>query len=329
MKSNPFKAFQVFTLDTGHKQVTKAADVRRAEATAEKLEGVLSEDPKGSAWETIGLVPPDGVSLMLPTGQGVLLALQFNARILPGKVRDEHLKAKVIALMEQTGQKVSKRDYAQLRDETEAELLPKSHIRRSIVPVLITKFNKAIIFTSSAKKADDVMSVLIDVFDLLGAQITFQRLAVVDSVTAWLGDEALGGATDCPVAPTTNIVIKANEEGGATVRVKDRDIDSGEVQSMLEGVSDGNKRVVEMGMVVLESPHMRGLDGITFTITEKLVFKGIKFPDLVLRAAVGQVKDEGDVGEFHAVAELAAQTAVGLVDMAVAYLGGEFGEDDL
>ncbi len=148
--------------------------------TDEMLEKQRSTDPTGSSWSSAGLVEPfpgEGLkvdlqgsgSLMVDLqGSGSLMVVQLNDRILPGKVRDEALLKKVERLQELEGRKVTKKEYAQLRDETEFELLPKAFIRRTLVPILFVNFGgetAMLICTSSSKRADFISTLLTYVFE--------------------------------------------------------------------------------------------------------------------------------------------------------------------
>lgn len=319
-RSNPFKSFQVFSTNGGRYTLQKYTTPKGLERAAERLADRLSEDPTGAQWGTIGLVEPDGVSLLLPTSKGVMLAVQFNDRILPGKVRDEHLRKRVAALMEQEGRAVSKREYAQLRDDVEAELLPKSHIRRSIVPVLFMDAHM-VIFTSSAKKADDIAAFMLNTTADLKHTLKLSRLTTNDSVAPWLTAVATSDDESPLEASTVAVLRSVDEELKATLRIKDKDINSQEVQTLLES---GDYHVTELGVDVMSGAQTAGIEGLRFTLTSKLVFKGLKFPDLAIQTALGEVDgDEATVGEFHAIAELTASTVAELIKIINEALGGE------
>jgi len=166
-------------------------------------------DPNPSAWSTKGLVPViEGQDYFHQLdGMGFVFCVQFNERILPGKVRDEHLKKRAERIQEGSGRKPSKKEYRELRDEVELELLPKAFIKRSKVFGLITN-SKLIIFNSSTKRQDDVMLVLLNNLDQqeYGATkgLTLTRPSLKDGVTCLTG-LALGD--DERFAATRNAVL--------------------------------------------------------------------------------------------------------------------------
>ena len=83
-------------------------------------------DPNGQTWSTVGLVPvtDEGFIFHSLDGMGLLFCVQFNERILPAKVRDEHFRKTLDAIEQREGRKPTKKEYAELRDEAERDLLP-------------------------------------------------------------------------------------------------------------------------------------------------------------------------------------------------------------
>ncbi len=157
MATNPFKAFHAF----------QVSDVPTPDDSLFKFE---EKDPSAGMWRTIGLINPtdDDSEYYEDIGNGIILwAVRFNERILPGKVRDEHLAKAVVKLQAMTGTVVTKQEYAQLRDQVEFDLLPKAFIRRSTVYVAFyDRDDKTfmLVFTSSAKRSDDVVGLMRAIF---------------------------------------------------------------------------------------------------------------------------------------------------------------------
>ncbi len=211
--SNPFKAFVPYTI---------TESVRSALKRTFELDDHEATDPTGGMWRTVGLIQP------LP-GDGTLLAdlencsalcVQFNERILPGKVRDETLKKRVAELEDREGRKVGKKEYAQLRDQVEFDLLPRAFIRRTNVPVIRTG-QWLIVCTSSAKRADDVIALLRAIF---GEDFNPQPLQL--PLTGFMRDVLLEGQVvtedEMQFNAGCSVVLKGDDK--ETIRIKDKDV---------------------------------------------------------------------------------------------------------
>lgn len=259
--SNPFKAFIPYLVD----RVDMDAKYPDHEAT----------DPSGGQWRTIGLteaLPGEGHVADLE-GSGQMLMVQINERILPGKVRDEKLKAQVARIEAAEARKVSKKEYAELRDQVEFDLLPRAFIRRTNVPVLFFKPvggpQHMLICTSSQKRADDIVAFLMVVFgDGLRPWKIQTELGLSGSLTTLARMGALADEDDesFEFMSGTNAVLKG--EGKKTIRVKDKPLHEGDIHAMLK---TGAYSVTEVG--VLYQTIDGGETEMMFTVNDNLTFK--------------------------------------------------------
>lgn len=172
MSNSPYKNMIPYAISKEtYAGLAKACMDRAMELDSElidQLEAHEAVDPPPTRWGSIGLVPPIPYSpaLLDQAGSSFLMAIQFNDRILPAKVRNEYLLRRVTELVEREGRGLSKTEYAQLRDEVEYDLLPRAFIRRSIVHVMFTA-RSMYIHTSSVKRADDIVEFLLDIPGLI------------------------------------------------------------------------------------------------------------------------------------------------------------------
>lgn len=260
MATNPFKAFIPFLINADYDYTDDAA--------------LRAVDPSGGQWRTVGLIEPlKGEGLMVDlNGSGNLMAVQFNERILPGKVRDEMLGNKVAEIERQNGRKVSKKEYAQLRDAVEFALLPKAFIRRTVVPVIITgRF--ALICTSSAKRADDCISILAP--GINGVFSSVQTKASLPGQFRTLVFDEWGMDEDGMVAPfwaTDYAVLKG--EGKKVIRIKDKPLDEHDMRDLIK-LAEYN--VMELGIAYGDDQDEPEL---TFTVSASMIFKGIVTPGI-------------------------------------------------
>ncbi len=301
MSTNPYKAFIPYTVSpliAGYPLLW----------LPDEMDHFMSTDPVGASWSTMGLVKTidDDILHELSTAASMLV-VQLNERILPGKVRDEKMQARKAKLEQLEGRKLSKKEYAELRDEVEMDLLPRAFIRRSQIPVFFMAPNLMLICTSSQKKADNVKALLMGLFEHLEpvqmatASDTVQKLTTLAKEQIVDGDGMDFIATDCAV-------LKGNSK--KTIRIKDRDIESSEVQGLI-GFDDDDYQVHELGISAADSDE--DYESLKFVVNEHLVFKRCTLPDV----KASQFKDD-----VHGFAYLCAQTYKKVLLDLVSAMGG-------
>lgn len=262
MATNPFKSFIPYLVNT---------------ARSENLRDHVATDPSGGDWRRLGLVPAiKGEDLIIDLdGAGKVMAVQFNERILPGKVRDEKLQAEVARLEAREGRRVGKKEYAQLREQVEFDLLPKAFIRRTVVPVLFYKHALGtqimLVCTSSQKRADDAVGVLRGVF---GDDLMPWKIETESSISGVLTTLASNGNADpdeecwLHFSPLDSAVIKGDDK--QTIRIKDKPVESQDVQDLLAG---GGQVVHELALAWCEDNPGAEEPDLTFVATSNLAFK--------------------------------------------------------
>lgn len=316
MHAHPFKHFIAYRVPDD------VLDEFRA-AWAEQLEGHdpfggemtlhMSRDPVGGAWRTAGFVAPSANELLLHevTAGTYLLAVQFNERILPAKVRDEHVRDRVAAIEAREHRRVRRAEYAQIRDEVEFELLPRAFIRRSTVFVMLTGKGDMFIFTSSAKRADDVIALLMElsVFQGRAPQLLSRGLAADPSSLLRRVAQGDGGAFSALDAG----VFKG--EGKRTIRLKGQEIDDEVLPLLASGYEPQELRLVwsdEDGEPLLH-----------FTLTSQLAFKSVEVSGVQMET----LREAGDDAE-DAFAVLVANLYSRVVAAVVTSLGGDSEAED-
>lgn len=240
------------------------------------LDRFVTQDPSGSEWRKLGLIPGrDDVLISKIDGRGHLMNVQFNERILPGAVINEATKARVDEIGERQGFKVGRKEFAQIKEEVTFDLLPKAFIKRSTVPVMILSVagldhDLLLVFTGSPKKFDDTLALLSGAFNNW-AECSPWLLLSRESPTRTLTDLAQNPEADFSgfTAGSAAILKGADKE---TIRIKDQDIYSTEIEYLL---NDGYQ-VHELALEFL--PAEQGATAIEFTFNEKLIFKKLAIP---------------------------------------------------
>lgn len=238
----------------------------------DRLDECSSHDPHGTQWSSMGLVealPGEGYLVDLQ-GSGKLMMVQINDRILPGKVRDELLAKEVERLERLQGRKVSKKEYAQLRDEASATLLPKAFIRRTQIPVIFTRlpyFNSEamLICTGSQKKADEVATFLLAVFGAAFSPWKILPKHPLDGTLTTLVKTGDFEIDDHGFEPHMSVVLKgANKK---TIRIKDKSLGDKDIDALWAQ----DYTVSEIGLT-----RSAGEFDDTFTVTDSLIFKSCR-----------------------------------------------------
>ena len=255
MSSSPFKNFLPYLVKLP------------AEALAD-LDVEPVGDPSGGQWSTIGFVAPfKGEPMAVDLqGSGYLMTVQFNNRVLPAKVRNDALDARIAKLESLQGRKASKKDFAELRDQVEFDLLPKAFIRRSTVPVLFRK-DMMLICTSSQRKADDIASLLVSTFPDLAPWPVQTKLPPGQILT----DIAYSGSRDGFTAHDSAVL---RGEGKRTIRIKNKGISDGDIHDLIDAESYS---VRELGMWTGTDPDN---PDITFSVSASLAFRSVELPNI-------------------------------------------------
>lgn len=120
--------------------------------------------------ESAGFVPPlgEGTALCYRVGHSILIAVQFQERVLPSAVIKDVLEERVQIIEHETGQAVSAREKRQLKAMIEEELLPKAFCRARIIHAVINaQHNLLAIDTTTAKRAEAILGLLRQAFGSL------------------------------------------------------------------------------------------------------------------------------------------------------------------
>ena len=247
-----------------------------AEFNKDELEANLEEhaitDPTAGQWRTIGLIKSSNGFCLDLDGAGHVLNIGFNDRNLPAAVINEKLVERMLDVEKRQGYKVGRKQIAELKDEVVNELLPKAFIKRSTVPVIITRaFNRTLIlvFTGSPKKFDDTMAFMNQVF---GTWESYRPtiMQVNNSIT-----DSLNRIAREQDSERFQVADAATLKGAdkRTVRIKNAEIDRGEFQALL---NDTSYDVQEVSLFQISDDCDLTC---AFSINDGLIFKRVVIPE--------------------------------------------------
>lgn len=270
------------------------------------------EDPGPTQWQTVGLIESMGADFPLIQNDQVSFGVRFNDRTLPSAVRDEALQRKVADIEQREGRRVTKKEYRELRDEIEQELLPRAFIRRSTVLFTVLRDGTLIVWTSSARKCDQVIEVVLGMFEALGQTVSLASYDSTD-VRGLLFNIAWNESTN--FGPGSSGVYYNDGGDAADPIVRLRNVESeGERLTLLK-----------QGYKPKEIEISSATGDIIFVLTDAFVFKKIEVTD-------ASSNDNGDaddkINAFTSALFITTKTLIKAADRLLAEAPGSTDSDD-
>lgn len=275
-------------------------------------------DPTGGQWRRMGFIEiEEGSFDMDVQGAGRLICVQLNERILPGAVVREKMIERIASIEDREGRKVGKKEYAALKDEIAFELLPQSHIRRKLIPIMfVDKY--VLIFTTSAKLCDDIMALLYRATKVPQLQLAHLGSAVKNSIGGTLTSLAREGSTDIGdndedyFQTDSSAVLKG--ENKKTIRIKDKSVQDHDIQQLLKQ----EYTVTQLGIEFWEPGMTEATCG--FSLNDHLAFSTMKLTGV--EANSRETDDRAAADKFMSTAWLTATTARSVIQMTTRLMGG-------
>lgn len=319
-----FKSFVAFKVEAQDGRTMHPHSVlQNDEADVDMLDW-SSGDPGGQQWESIGLHSGAfgfGESEFFRDidGAGTLCFIRLSKRALPARVVREKVDAMAADIYAQTGRKPSRKERRDLQDDATMQLLPKAFINHVIVPVVFTSDGLMLIFTSTPKRYESILSYMWNFFREaydLELKATYYPMPKIAPVT-WMTSKAIALRSDeldeGKFSATDFAVMKGDEIG--MIRVKDRELGCAEVSAALKS----GYRIEQIALVHTET-------FLQFRLNLNLAFTSVRFSDDVLgelRENMGEDVDEVQATAWLVISEYRKMLADLVVDM-----GGEMYEDD-
>lgn len=309
------KAFIPLTVNDALFKWCKRA-VKDSDAAREAVANFIARDPGVTEWSRLGItevMPGENAIVHDLDGAGFLFMYRWAERKLPASVRDEELKKRYDALVEKEGRALNKKEFAQLREDVEVALLPKAFIVPKTIPLIVTK-NRLFICTSSASMVEKIMTHLMQLCSTRKVDLDWSDMLTHVSPSSMLTQIVRDGMaewdeSDDALYPAKAAVFKGDDK--RAVRVKDRDLGHDEFKAI---VNSGDYAVTELALSLVVGGDILS----TFSVTDKLVFKGIKLSDVTI-AGTGI-----DAADLHATYWLFAKEIGRILDAVMSvYLDGQ------
>jgi recombination associated protein RdgC len=247
-----------------------------------KLQGLLEErkivpcnlrDLKKEGWDE---VLPGGDELFVKASGAFIVKMKTEEKVIPAVIIKEMTEKKIKATMKATGEKLSKDDKENIKENVIFELASKAFIKPSYMSGYVDFKNKLLVVdASSPSKADTFVSLLRETLGSLDAEILEPESDVVQKSTGWLN----GSTLELPFKMGEGCTLKDFGGEGSQIVVSKQDLKDEEIKNHLNH-----------GKMV-DKIDLQWHDRVNFTLTSDFKIKKIKFSDVVTE----QIKE--DLGE--------------------------------
>jgi recombination associated protein RdgC len=280
-----------------------------AEELAEKLKGFEFHPCGNLDPMRYGFVPPlgrHGTDFVHATNGYVMICTKKQEKILPGGVIKEQLEEKVLALSEAESRPVGRKERDTLKDEIIFSLMPKAFTRSSLTFAYIApQDNLIVVNTSSAKRAEDLLSKLREAFGSLRCLPIWPQNIPSQVMTHWLRESQAPHQFELG----DEVVLEAAKDG-RVIRAKRQDLTASEILNHLES----GMHVSKIGLTWKEAIHC--------TIDDCLAVKGLKFEDSIADKANDR-NPESKAEQFDADFAIMTLELKNLIASMLTAFGGE------
>lgn len=236
--------------------------------------------------------------LFAHVAQGVFtIRIQKEEKLLPSSVVNAKLEEAVERVEMETGAPVGKKAKSDLKQEIVAKLLPQAFTdRKSTYGTIIPESNLVIVHASSDSQAEAWLAMVRKAIGSLPV-VPFARRSIQSELTHWVTD-----TTPDTINLLEEAELKATDDTGGLVRVKNQELDSTEVSAHL----DAGKLVQKVAFEYDEA--------FSAILCEDGSIKRIKLADRVLEENDDIPKDQVEA-RFDADVYLYVSTLLGFIKL--------------
>ncbi len=236
--------------------------------------------------------------LFAHSAQGMFtIRIQKEEKLLPGSVINQELEEVVERIEMETGAPVGKKAKSDLKQEIVAKLLPQAFTdRKSIYGTIIPESNLVIVHAGSDSQAEAWLAMVRKALGSLPV-VPFARRSIQSELTNWVT-----GTTPENISLLEEAELKATDDTGGLVRVKNQELDSAEVSAHL----DAGKLVQKVAFEYDEA--------FNAVLCEDGSIKRIKLADRVLEENDDIPKDQVEA-RFDADVYLYVSTLLGFIKL--------------
>lgn len=297
----------------------------RALRDADHANFAVSE-PGKTQWSRMGLTPFFNSEYRYDVTGGFLLTVRIKDRVLPGKVIKTSLDAKVAEVTERQGTPVNSKQRMELKDVIVDNLLSTAFIKDTDIPVCVISSSLGhwlVIGTGSASKVDDILALLRETTDkTLNLEPFGKGLDLDRFLRSVMDSDLFKGDDSMMFSRGLSAVLK----GTSTATVRYKGVELEELGNDIKHNFVPTEVRIEYG----SQPTDDSLAEVrlTFTLTNKGVFRSIRFSDVAMEDV-----EESARGEDNHAAYFDGTAALFIGEMRqmlkeLRELAGEAVEDD-
>jgi recombination associated protein RdgC len=220
-----------------------------------------------------------------------MLRFKVEVRQVPSSVIKRRVDEQAAQIEATTGRKPGKKEKRDLKEDAVAALLPQAFPREQSIWVWLDTTNRRMVLdTTSAARADDIITALVKVLDGFSVEPLNTATSPAVAMATWLTEqEAPAG-----FAIGKECELKSADESQAVVRYARHPLLTDEVKAHLAQGKQPTRLALEWD------------DRVGFLLTDNLQLKKVAFEDKVLEQAKaqGQRADDFDGNVLMATAEL-------------------------
>lgn len=244
---------------------------------------------------SFGWVEPRGQAhgpLLEVVGGQRILKFMLEAKLLPASVVNDKAREKVAQIEASTGRKPGKKETRDIKEDIRHGLLSQAFTKQSSVLVWMDpKAKTLVIDASSPKKADEVVTLLVQCLDGFAVTLINTTTSPAVAMGQWLTTQeppqAFSVDRECE--------LKAADETKAVVRYARHALDIDEVRAHVES----GKQPTRVALT--------WKNRVSLVLTDALQIKKLAFLDVVFEGSAAQGKDDGfDADVAIATSELSA-----------------------
>lgn len=207
-----------------------------------------------------------GQTLTHAASGNLLLCSKKEEKMLPASVINDMLAEKVEAIELKENRPVKKKEKDNLKDDIVQQLLPRAFSKTShLFGFIAPKEDLLVINSSSAAKAEEFMALLRKCVGTLPVIPVQPEAPLSLTMTEWLKSQTLPSGIEFG----SEVELKSTDEEAASVKYKQQDLASEEIQLHIEH----NKFVTKLAV--------QWQDNLQFTLADDFSIKRLKFNDVL------------------------------------------------
>jgi recombination associated protein RdgC len=272
-----------------------------------RLDGARFAQCRPTQPQSAGWVEPRGEkhgALLESVGGQLLLKLCSETKPVPASVVKEQLSARLDKIEAETGRRPKGKAAREIKDQIVHELLPRAFPKKSTALVWIDlKARRVLIGAASGKKADAVVTQLVDLFGGLRLVPLQTEWSPATAMSAWLSDKQ----APARFSVDRECELRQPDSEKAAVRYSRHTL---EIDELAAHIKQG-KLPTQLAMTWNSR--------VSFVLTDTLALKKIKLLDVVLE---GHTPADGADGGFDADVAISTGELQLLLPDLIAALGG-------